>query len=146
MASRIDRLVGNFVEAAGLGVTFGAETAFRLKRNPDLVRCPDFAFVGSARIAEVLRAGANEGAPDLAVEVLSPSNTYTETSRKTAEYLRYGAREVWIVDPESRAVTVHAPRAIPRLLEGADVFDGGELLPGFAVPVAACFAGLPPAA
>ncbi len=144
VASRIDRHVGNFVDTRGLGATFGAETAFCLKRSPDVVRCPDFAFVAAERLAAVLRVGANEGAPDLAVEVLSPSNTHTEMSRKLAEYLRYGARQVWMVDPATRTVTVHTAGGLPRFLEGDDMLEGGKLLPGFSTPIAAFFAGLPP--
>ena len=146
VASRIGRVVGNFVDAHGLGATFGAETAFRLTRNPETVRCPDFAFIVAERIEAVLRVGANEGAPDLAVEVLSPSNTPAEMSRKLAEYFRHGARQVWMVDPDTRPVAVHTAAGLPRFLEGDNVLDGGELLPGFSTPIAAFFAGLPPAA
>jgi len=143
---RLGRIVGNHIDARGLGAAFGAETAFCLKRGPDIVRCPDFAFVAAERLAAVLRVGANEGAPDLAVEVLSPSNTHTEMSRKLAEYSRSGTRQVWMVDPATRTVTVHTAGGLPRFLEGDDVLDGGDLLPGFSTPIAAFFAGLPPAA
>ncbi|GJG86532.1 hypothetical protein tb265_17130 [Gemmatimonadetes bacterium T265] len=143
---RVGRVVGNVIDERGLGAAFGAETAFRLKRDPDLVRCPDFAFVTAARLAAVLRVGANEGAPDLAVEVVSPSNTATEVNGKLAEYFRYGARQVWLVDPATRTVAAHVVGQFPRFLGGDDVLDGGDLLPGFSTPVAAFFAGLPPAA
>lgn len=146
VTARVLRLVGNFVEANGLGISFAAETTFRLRRTPEITRCPDYAFVVAARVAEVLRRGVIEGAPGLAVEVLSPSNTHTEMQRKLAEYLRFGTRQVWIVDPETRTVAAHAAGALPRFLEGDDVLDGGELLPGFATPVSAFFAGLPPLA
>lgn len=144
VASRVDRLLGAFAEAHALGATFAAETAFRLRRAPDTVRCPDCAFVTSERLAAGLRPGAFEGAPDLAVEVLSPSNTHAEMSRKLAEYFRHGARQVWFVDPETRTVAAHSAGALPRFFEGDDALDGGDLLPGFSTPVAAFFAGLPP--
>lgn len=146
VTSRIDRIVGGYADAHGLGATFAAETAFRLRRRPDTTRCPDCAFVVAARLAAALQPGVVEGAPDLAVEVLSPSNTYTEMSRKTAEYLRAGGQQVWIVDPDARSVTAHTAGGLPRFLEGDDVLDGGDLLPGFSTPVAAFFAGLPPRA
>ncbi len=146
VASRIDRILGAFVDAHGLGGVFGAETAFRLRRDPDTVRCPDCAFVAAARLAAALTRGVVEGAPDLAVEVLSPSNTWAEMERKLAEYFRHGARQVWIVDPDSRSVAAHVAGGLPQFLEGDAVLGGGELLPGFATPVSAFFAGLPPAA
>ena len=144
VTARVLRLVGNFAEANDLGASFAAETAFRLRRAPEITRSPDYAFVVAARVAEVLRPGVIEGAPDLAVEVLSPSNTHAEMQRKLAEYLRFGSRQVWIVDPETRTVATHTAGGLPRFLEGDDVLDGGDLLPGFSTPVAAFFAGLPP--
>ena len=143
VTSRIDRLIGNFIDARQLGATFGAETGFMLTRQPDTVRCPDCAFVSSERLPAVFRQGANEGAPDLAVEVLSPSNTATEMQRKVSEYLRHGARQVWVVDPETRTVMAYTAGGFTRFLERDDVLDGGELLPGFSTPIAAFFAGLP---
>lgn len=127
------------VEEHQLGIVTTAETAFRLARNPDTVRCPDSAFVRAERVPAPLPRGAFEGAPDLAVEVLSPSNTRTEIDRKLAEYLRHGSRQVWIVDPEARTVVTHAAGGLPRFLEGDDVLEGGELLPGFSVPLARVF-------
>lgn len=146
VALRIGRYVGAFVDEHTLGVATGAESAFRLCRSPETVRCPDCAFIAGARLTDGLPRGAFEGAPDLAIEVLSPSNTHADMSRTLAEYLRYGARQVWIVDPETRTVTTHTAGGLPRFLEGDDVLDGGELLPGFSMPVAAFFAGLPPSA
>lgn len=136
-----------FVDDRGLGIVTTAETAFRLVRNPDTVRCPDCAFVRAERVPAPIPRGAFEGAPDLAVEVLTPSNTRTEIDRKLAEYLRYGARQVWIVDPEARTVTTHTAGGLPCFLEGDDVLDGGDLLPGFSVRVPKLFPAVlaPPA-
>lgn len=142
---RVGRVVGDYADARGLGATFAAETAFRLRRHPDTTRCPDCAFVVASRVASALQPGVVEGAPDLAVEVLSPSNTYTEMSRKTAEYLGAGGRQVWIVDPDARAVATHTAGGLPRFLEGGDTLDGGDLLPGFAVPLARLFPPQPAA-
>ena len=144
--ARIIVALGSVVYARTLGEVFGTETTFRLKRGPETTRCPDVAFVRAARIPNGVPRGVYEAAPDLAAEVLSPSNTSAEIARKRDDYLRYGARQVWIADPETRTVVVHAPGAEPRTLAGADVLDGGELLPGFSTPIAAFFAGLAPAA
>ena len=145
VALRIGRYVGAFVDEHALGVATGAETAFRLCRNPETTRCPDCAFIAAARLTGGLPRGVFEGAPDLAVEVLSPSNTSTEMQRKLAEYLRYGARQVWIADPDTHTVATHTAGALPRFLEAGDVLEGGDLLPGFSAPIAAFFAGLPTA-
>lgn len=141
---RLGRYLDTFADDRGLGIVTTAETAFRLVRNPDTVRCPDCAFVRAQRVPVPIPRGAFEGAPDLAVEVLSPSNTRTEIDRKLAEFLRYGSQQVWIVDPEARTVTTHTAGGLPRFLEGDDVLDGGDLLPGFTVPLAKIFPAVPP--
>ena len=143
VAARVAYAISAVVFERGLGEVFGAKTAFRLLRHPDTVRCPDAALVVAARLPNGVPHGVFEGAPDLAVEVLSPSNTAVEMQRKLAEYFRHGARQVWLVDPETRAVTAYTAGGLPRFLEGDDVLEGDDLLPGFSTPIAAFFAGLP---
>jgi Uma2 family endonuclease len=141
------RLIGMlypWVTERGLGELFDSSTAFILRRSPDLVRAPDVAFVSAARVPRPIPKGGLELAPDLAVEVLSPSNTAGEINRKLGDYFGHGTSAVWIVDPEHRTVTVYAPPAAPRLLREDETLDGGEVLPGFETPVAALFAGLGP--
>lgn len=133
-----------YVRPGKLGRVLGAETAFRLRRDPDVVRCPDVAFVSAARLTAGIPRGVFEGAPDLAVEVLSPSNTPSQIQRKVVDYLQYGARAIWVVDPDTRSIVVHTPHAIPRWHEGDDVLDGGDVLPGFSVVTSAVFADLDP--
>lgn len=143
--ARITVALGSFVYARNMGEVFGTETTFRLTRGPETTRCPDVAFVRAERLPLGVPSGVFEGAPDLAVEVLSPSNTAAEMGRKLAEYFRHGARQVWMVDPETRTVAAHTAGGLPRFLEGGGVLDGGDLLPEFSTPIAAFFAGLPPA-
>lgn len=142
--ARITVALGSHVYAQNLGEVFGTETTFRMKRGPETTRCPDVAFVRAERIPGGVPKGVFEGAPDLAVEVLSPSNTNAEIARKRDDYLRYGARQVWIADPEARAVAVHAADGATRFLAGEDVLEGGDLLPGFAASIPVFFAGLAP--
>jgi len=126
----LDRDLGRVVDHCG----------FVLARDPDTVRGPDVAFVRWERVAEGRTGGPFfDGAPDLAVEVLSPSNGAAEIASKVGDYLGAGARSVWIVDPERREVTVHRPGRGPRLLREGDLLDGGTVLPGFAVDVALLF-------
>ncbi len=135
---KIAHLVMSFVEAHGLGTVVG-EAGFVLERGPDTVRGPDAAFVSAERASRHRGETFFEGAPDLAVEVVSPSNTRTKVAEKTQDYLAAGARRVWNVDPRRQTVTVHAPGAEPRVLAAGDHLDGGDVLPGFSVPVSSLF-------
>jgi len=113
---------------------------FVLARDPDTVRGPDVAYVSSERLATGVTDGPFfEGAPDLAVEILSPSNRPREVAEKIREYLEAGAGRVWVVDPKRKTVTVHGPARTPRTFGPDDVLDGEEVLPGFTVPVAELF-------
>jgi Uma2 family endonuclease len=130
-----------YVRLNQLGQVYAAETGFKLESNPDTVRAPDIAFVRAERIqSEGTTEGYGEGAPDLAVEVLSPSNTKREMVKKVEDYFAAGARLVWIVSPKLRNVTVYrSPTDIATLTE-KDTLDGGEVVPGFQIAVAEIFA------
>jgi Uma2 family endonuclease len=124
-----------------LGVVFAADTGFKLATNPDTVRAPDIAFVARERIpAAGIPTAYWPGAPDLAVEVLSPTDVRSEIDEKIDEYLRSGVRLVWFVNPFERRVTVHRRGKRPLVLEGHDSVDGGDVLPGFRYPIARLFA------
>jgi Uma2 family endonuclease len=77
--------------------------------------------------------------PDLSVEIVSPSNTVNEMSRKVAEYLDAGAALIWVVEPLRRQVTVITPDRMARIIRDGDVLDGGDILPGFRLPVSEIF-------
>ncbi len=137
--ARIIVLLDEFARAHGAGQVL-CDGGFLLAREPDTVRGPDVSFVIRERWNAVTdRRRFFRGAPDLAVEVLSPSNRAGEIHAKVADYLAAGARLVWIVDPERRAVTVHRTLLAPRRLGAADVLDGDDVLPGLAIPVASIF-------
>ena len=131
--------VGNHVMSRQLGTFYAAETGFILSRDPDTVRAPDVAFIRADRAAPPAR-GYVPGAPDLAVEVLSPDDRPGYVREKVAEWLEAGAHAVWVVDPRDRTVTVHTAGEAPTVLQGADTLRGGDVLPGFAVEVAEIFA------
>jgi Uma2 family endonuclease len=140
IAINIGVAVGQFVKTHGLGVVFGAETGFKLASDPDTVRAPDLAFVRRERIPqEGIPQGFWSGAPDLAVEVVSPSDTYTAVEEKVREWLDAGTRLVLVVNPRTRTVTVYASQTqVTRLIE-SDLLSGGEVLPGFSCRVAELF-------
>ena len=137
---RISSRVDQFVSSRDLGLLFGAETGFRLERNPDTVRAPDLAFIAHANVPPGgIPQGYWPGPPDLAVEVVSPTDTARGVSEKAAAWIRSGAQAVWVVDPDSKTVTVYAADGSVKTIAQGDMLDGGEVLPGFRCAVADIF-------
>ncbi len=140
IAAEIGRLLANHVKAQRLGKIYAAETGFLIERDPDTVRGPDVSFVRQERLAEITDPERHVPfAPDLAVEVLSPSDRPAEVAEKVAAWLSAGTRVVWVVDPGDRTVTVYADDRPHRTLGAGDILDGGDCLPGFACAVAEFF-------
>ncbi len=141
IAFEFGRLIGNFVKEHKLGKVFAAETGFLIQQNPDTVRGADVAFVSKDRIpAEgVDRRKHFPGAPDLAVEVISPNDVYTKVRKKIALYLSAGTRLVWIVDPSAREVEVWRVNGSRSLLNETEALDGEDVLPGFQCAVRELF-------
>ncbi len=131
-----------FVRQHDLGQVYGAETGFKLTENPDTVYGIDAAFVSKARA----QRGEDYfmGAPDLAIEVVSPGNTQIEMHDKVSAYFRAGAWLVWIVYPKSRAIYVYQAANEVRILTSGETLDGGAVLPGFALQIGDLFAVLDP--
>ena len=128
------------VKKNSLGVVYAAETGFKLESNPDTVRAPDIAFVRIERVRETGRlAGYMSGAPDLAVEVLSPSDRVSRVEEKVAEWLEGGARMVWVVSPNLHTVTVYRSLTDIVTLTEKDKLDGADVVPGFQMNVAEIF-------
>jgi len=122
----------DFVRQHRLGRVY-LETGFVLQRDPDTVRGPDVAFVATKQLPGGRSPdGYIEGAPTLAVEILSPSNTRAEIADKTQEYLEAGATAVWVLNLRRRSVTVHTVDGTTVYNDG-DTLPGGEALPGFAL-------------
>lgn len=129
-----------FVEQHKLGDYGSADSGFRLSTNPDTVRAPDAWFVRAARVP--VDEGAitfYPGPPDLAVEVLSPTDRFTEVARKVREYLDAGTPLVWVIDPEARSAAVFRPGERVRFLDENGALDGEDLLPGFLLPLGELF-------
>jgi len=125
ITQRIAAMLHAYVAAQKLGVVTAAETGFLLARSPDTVRAADVAFVAERRVPRGRTIGFFEGAPDLAVEVLSPSDVRDHAARsraiaKIADWLAAGCLEVWSVDPGSRTVTVHTSGGALTLANEAD--------------------------
>jgi Uma2 family endonuclease len=143
ITQRIAAFLHEYVAARRLGVVTAAETGFLLARSPDTVRAADVAFVAEQRLPRGRTVGFFDGAPDLAVEVLSPSDIRDEASRrravdKVAGWLAAGCLEVWSVDPGNRTVTVSTASRGSTLASEADSFVSSAV-PGLSVRLANLF-------
>jgi Uma2 family endonuclease len=130
----------NHVKANNPGRTYAAETGFKVASDPDTVRAPDAAFISRQQVE---KTGSTEGywpgAPDLAVEVVSPNDTHSEVVEKALAWLEAGSRMVLVADPGNRTLTVYrSPRDVSVLRQG-DTADGGDVVPGWTLPVAQLF-------
>ncbi len=138
VANTIGRVIGNVVAERNLGAVYN-QSGFILDRDPDVLLEPDIAFVKRSRVP------ANSDAypmlaPDLVVEVASPSQTGPSMEEKVSLYLAAGVRLIWEVDPVRRTVRVRRPDGSDRLLFDRDELDGEDVLPSFRLPVAQFFA------
>lgn len=144
IAMTLGAIIRQFVRSKRLGVVTGADGAFRLA--PGVVRMPDVAFTSWSNVpgGRVPTEKVGDFPPDLAVEVLSASNTSGEMARMRSEYFDAGTAAFWIIDPETRTVAVYNPRdaGTPRLYHEPDVIELTEILPGFRLPLAELFGEL----
>lgn len=147
IALMISRRIGNFAEEHDLGICAGADGAMRLLKG--LVRSPDVSFFSWDKLPGRMLPSTPipDLYPDLAVEVVSETNTSQEMERKLREYFLAGVRQVWIIDPVRRQAEVYTnPGAPAATLDETQVIEGGDVLPGFRLPLAELFARLPPPA
>ena len=128
------------VNATQSGEVSAAETGFRLASDPDTVRAPDAAFVSQARIDATEEVqGYWTGAPDLAIEVVSPNDTYTEVESKALQWLDAGSQAVFVVDPRRESVTVYRSRSDIVILTGEEVLEVQDVVPGWTLPLRELF-------
>ncbi len=117
-----------------LGVCGTADSGFRLASDPDTVRAPDAWFVRSENVpADGIPRTFWPGTPDLAIEVLSPSDRLMDVLEKAREYLDAGTLLVWVVDPIGRSAAIFRPGQPPQLIREDGVLDGGDVVSGFAI-------------
>ena len=122
------------------GEVLDGEVGFRLRRDPDTTVGIDAAYI-SAELSAATPKNARliDGIPILAVEILSPSNTYAEVMEKVEDYVAVGVPLTWVVEPVFRTVTIYRPGHEPELLNSLQELTGDPHLPGFRAPVAALF-------
>jgi Uma2 family endonuclease len=139
IASEINSQIRVFVRSRKLGTVLAAETGFMLRRNPDTVRAADVAFVRRDRLPKRKLPGFFEGAPDLAIEVLSPSDRTLAVHEKVKEWLAAGAQSVWVVDPQNRAIDIYRSGGSVNHYQGLDKIENEPALPGFTLSLADVF-------
>jgi Uma2 family endonuclease len=135
VAAEIIASLGAYVKEHRLGAVYAAEAGFRISRQPDTVRAPDAAFVRSERVVDT--ASFFEGPPDVAFEVTSPGDTYSEIEEKTLDWLRAGVLAVVIVDPRTASVRVHRSSGATIVTDAIEVED---VIPGWKLSLSEVFA------
>lgn len=138
VAANLAHLLLRFVETRGLGAV-RAGSGYLLARDPDTVRAPDVSFVRREHVGDYRARPWPDTPPDLAVEVLSPSNRAGKVRAKVSDYLGAGCPLVWVIDPKQRTVTVYEPPSEARVVAEQDSLDGGAVLPGLRLPVPQLF-------
>ncbi len=139
IAIRIGAALHAWVAARRLGDVVGAETGFTLSRNPDTVRAADAAFVSAGRVPSAEFSGFAELAPDLVVEVLSPSDRPSDVRDKVSDWIGAGVRLVWLIDARRRSAIVQRSDGTFDAKAANDVLDGEAVLPGFTLSLSALF-------
>ncbi|MGB3305540.1 MAG: Uma2 family endonuclease [Thermomicrobiales bacterium] len=140
IAFALARLLESFVHQHDLGVVMPDGLAYVLRRQPDQLRIPDVSFIAWDLVPdEGIPEGFWEGAPTLAVEVVSPNDRADDIHARVQDYLEAGSRQVWMLWPRRQSVSVYAPGVDTRELGPDALLDGRDILPGFHVRVADLF-------
>jgi len=137
--SNLSRHLGNFVADKKLGKVMNGEVGIFTRRRPDSVRGADIAFVSRERLADRPAKGFLTVAPELVVEIVSPSDRWQDVRQKIEEYFAIGVQRVWIVEPDNRDVLVYSASTEMRKLGEGDLLTGEGVLEGFSLPVAELF-------
>ncbi len=129
-----------YVRSQRIGRVVGSDSGILLQHSPDTVREPDIYFVSAKKLPlETRVTGYLEVAPELVVEIISPHDTQRAVNDKTQMWLRNGVQMVVEVYPAERAVMVHRAGSAAVTLTGDEVLDGGDVLPGFCLPLSDIF-------
>lgn len=140
IASQINASLVQLVQRDQIGVVFTSDASYRcFKDDPDRVRRPDVSFIHRLRMKPEYLVGHVPIHPDLAVEVVSPNDSYYEVRQKVAEYIEAGVRLVWVVDPETRIIDVYRANRTSQVVQNGDMLDGEDVVPGFTIALAEIF-------
>ena len=129
-----------YVMSANLGRVFSSQLSYRLASDPDTVRIPDLGFIRRERLDAIgMIQGYFPGAPDLAIEVISPNDRYRDVESKLSDYFAAGTLMVIVLEPDSRTARVCRSQIDFDVLTEADTLDGGDVVPGWRMPVSEIF-------
>lgn len=143
-AMRLGGPLVNFVSDHDLGEFFISEVGFQLTWNPDTVLGPDLSFISKERLKEAGEVeGYWQGSPDLAVEVRSPGDRRGKVNKKIARYFDAGTKQVWIVHPKHRTVTIYRSESDITTFTGSDYLEAEDLFPGFRLSLDRIFGPTP---
>lgn len=137
IAGNIGAALRVFVRKNKMG-RISVEGGFTLRRRPDTVRGPDVSFISSEKLGDQSTHAFIEGAPTLAVEVVSPGDLWSQVEKKVQLYLETGTEVVWIVDPQTETVSVRTPDE-SRTYDKGSILTGEPILPGFKIPLKEIF-------
>lgn len=139
VAANLLLILGQHVRANALGVVCSQDTGFKIGSSPDTVRAADVAFVAKSRQHLIPRRGYAALAPDLVAEIVSPDDRAGEVLNKVGDWLDAGVRLVWVIDPIRRDARAYYPDGALSTVAADGQLTGGDVLPGFSCPLAACF-------
>lgn len=135
----IARLLGEFVEQRGLGEVFVGEPGIYIRHNPDRIRAADVVFISNERAAQDESEGYFQVAPELVVEVISPSDGWEDINEKLEDYFSIGVERVWICQPKRKNMLVYrSPQEFIKF-ESNEILAGEGILNGFELPLSKLF-------
>ncbi|MCS7016623.1 MAG: Uma2 family endonuclease [Gemmatales bacterium] len=136
VTAEIVTLLNQYCQNTQAGIVLVADQGYQcFPHRPNTVRFPDVSFIARARLTPDLAQGHIRIAPDLVVEVLSPGDLAQNVDQRIDDFLKAGVRLLWVVHPEARWVEVHRLGQRGEILRESDTLDGGDVIPGFRVPV-----------
>ncbi len=140
VCARIARLLGNWADSHEAGEVLSNDSAVITERDPDSVRGPDVQFFSIDRLPDDFPpVGPLRQPPDLAIEVVSDSDRWSDVINKVDEFLGVGVREVWVIEPEGQFVEIFRPDGCHRRIRRDGTLESPTIVPGFACPVASLF-------
>lgn len=142
IAARLIRYIGAYVDDNKLGYTSASEGGFLLSADPVIVRAPDVGFISKARLKPPIPQKFVPLAPDLAVEVVSPGDLANQIAKKVNQFLAAGTRLVWVIYPEENIAYVYRVGKDIEVVSATGTLDGGDVLPGFKLPMQDIFRDL----
>jgi Uma2 family endonuclease len=139
VAANLSMTLNQFVRQHKLGEVLVGEIGIFIQRGPDRIRAADIAFESTERLAQTTESGYLKTAPELVVEIISPSDRWQDVRDKLEDYFAIGVHRVWIVEPDKRAVLVYRSSTEMHKLSEGDTLIGEGVLDGFSLPVAELF-------